>query len=139
MTGPLSSSHIGQGARLVRAWTEPATRDLGWEDRAVCLRGDPEAFWPEKGESPDAALVLCAQCPVLGDCREAFYSQGRDRAGGPGDGPSGNTLDHDAPSTRPRVRSADRLPRRPGIGPAGRGAATLVRPSGVRGAGHPAG
>lgn len=68
-------------ARVARAYSTPPTDDRDWRDRAVCRDVDPELFWPEPGMSAQAALALCASCPVLGDCREAFLAQPRDEGG----------------------------------------------------------
>lgn len=38
-------------------------------DRA-CRDVDPDVFFPERGESPDAALELCERCPCRWPCRD---------------------------------------------------------------------
>lgn len=52
----------------------PATGATRWMDRAVCASGehDPELWWPERGQPAKPARLLCADCPVLGDCRDHF-------------------------------------------------------------------
>lgn len=40
----------------------------GWEDLALCAQTDPEAFYPEKGQSPKPALRVCRRCPVTAEC-----------------------------------------------------------------------
>lgn len=57
-------------ARLALALAVAPTGLPDWRDRAACRWADPEAFWPAIGGQPEAALALCATCPVLGDCRE---------------------------------------------------------------------
>jgi WhiB family redox-sensing transcriptional regulator len=37
-------------------------------DLALCTQTDPEAFFPEKGESAADAKKVCAKCEVPGDC-----------------------------------------------------------------------
>lgn len=37
-------------------------------DLALCAQTDPEAFFPEKGQSPNAAKKVCASCPVVEQC-----------------------------------------------------------------------
>ncbi len=47
--------------------------DHAWRNEAACLEEDPELFFPE-GESEryqrqiDAALEVCATCPVIDEC-----------------------------------------------------------------------
>lgn len=31
---------------------------------------EPDIFFPEKGESPNEAKMICASCPVLPQCRD---------------------------------------------------------------------
>jgi WhiB family redox-sensing transcriptional regulator len=42
--------------------------DLSWQDFARCAETDPEAFFPEKGESTRAARRVCASCGVQQLC-----------------------------------------------------------------------
>lgn len=38
---------------------------------ALCAQADPEAWFPEKGERPSAAVrQICAQCPCQAACRQ---------------------------------------------------------------------
>lgn len=46
-----------------------------WRAQAACLGADPALFFPERGESPDAALAICARCPVRRECLEAHQDQ----------------------------------------------------------------
>ena len=39
-----------------------------WRLEALCARVDPELFFPEKGESPKGAKVVCEHCPVRAEC-----------------------------------------------------------------------
>lgn len=48
----------------LRTWWEP------WMEDAACARVDPDAWFPEKGESPKAAKEICRTCPVIDLCRE---------------------------------------------------------------------
>lgn len=36
----------------------------------LCAETDPEAFFPEKGDNPLAAKMICSRCDVLDKCRE---------------------------------------------------------------------
>ncbi|MFH8797086.1 WhiB family transcriptional regulator [Streptomyces sp. NPDC017941] len=40
----------------------------GWQTDALCAQTDPDAFFPEVGGSPRAAVRTCATCPVRPDC-----------------------------------------------------------------------
>jgi WhiB family transcriptional regulator, redox-sensing transcriptional regulator len=39
-----------------------------WQDRALCAQNDPEAFFPDKGESSAPAKRVCAGCEVRPEC-----------------------------------------------------------------------
>lgn len=39
-----------------------------WREAALCAQTDPELFYPEKGQSPEAAKAICAACPVRASC-----------------------------------------------------------------------
>ena len=41
-----------------------------WKDRGLCAQTDPEAFFPEKGQSTREAKKVCASCPVRAECLE---------------------------------------------------------------------
>lgn len=41
-----------------------------WTEHALCTQTDPEAFYPEKGESTTAAKTICARCEVRAECLE---------------------------------------------------------------------
>ena len=47
-----------------------------WMDNALCAQTDPEAFFPEKGESARPARLICHRCAVQGACREYAIEQG---------------------------------------------------------------
>lgn len=44
--------------------------ELAWQTDALCAQTDPEAFFPEKGNSPRDAKRVCADCPVATLCLE---------------------------------------------------------------------
>jgi Transcription factor WhiB len=56
------------------AMAVPATGDPAWRHRAVCTSGDydPELWWPHPSQDAVEARAICAGCPVLGDCRDAY-------------------------------------------------------------------
>ena len=39
-----------------------------WRDEGLCAQTDPEAFYPDKGQSPKQAKKVCASCPVQALC-----------------------------------------------------------------------
>lgn len=39
-----------------------------WREFAVCAQTDPEAFFPEKGQSSREAKRVCSGCPVREHC-----------------------------------------------------------------------
>lgn len=39
-----------------------------WHERALCPQTDPDAFYPEKGGSTEAAKAICRRCPVKKEC-----------------------------------------------------------------------
>lgn len=43
---------------------------MNWQHRAACRRPgvDPDAFYPDKGESTRPAKRICAGCPVTAEC-----------------------------------------------------------------------
>lgn len=48
----------------LRIYSEP------WMAEAICAQTDPEAFYPEKGESTAEAKRVCMGCPVRQVCLE---------------------------------------------------------------------
>ena len=40
-----------------------------WLLDASCAQTDPEIFFPDKGQSPREAKLVCAQCSVIDRCR----------------------------------------------------------------------
>ena len=70
-----------------RDWDDPTDADLAaiddseaWQDRALCAETDPEAFFPEKGESVKPAKRVCGSCPVRPQCLR-FALENRERFG----------------------------------------------------------
>jgi WhiB family transcriptional regulator, redox-sensing transcriptional regulator len=49
----------------------PASGPSGWEQAALCAQTDPEAFFPETGQSAPGAKAVCRACPVQGECLES--------------------------------------------------------------------
>lgn len=45
-----------------------------WQKRALCAQTDPEAFFPEKGESTREGKQICTGCEVKAECLEYALS-----------------------------------------------------------------
>jgi WhiB family redox-sensing transcriptional regulator len=45
----------------------PSDPDATWHDAAACAQTDPDAFFPERGDSDDAQKV-CRTCAVRANC-----------------------------------------------------------------------
>ena len=39
-----------------------------WREQALCAQTDPEAFFPQAGETTTAAKRICARCTVSAEC-----------------------------------------------------------------------
>lgn len=48
----------------------PLARPPAWMDDALCAQADPEAWFPEQGESARLAKLICSACPVRAECLE---------------------------------------------------------------------
>jgi WhiB family redox-sensing transcriptional regulator len=42
--------------------------ELAWQEEALCIQTDPEAFFPEKGGSISYAKKICENCSVVDKC-----------------------------------------------------------------------
>lgn len=42
--------------------------DMSWQDKGLCAQTDPEAFFPERGESTKDAKRICLGCEVKDEC-----------------------------------------------------------------------
>jgi WhiB family transcriptional regulator, redox-sensing transcriptional regulator len=62
--------------RAARRIFAAAASELSWQDRALCMETDPEAFFPEKGGSTREAKKVCRGCEVRAECLE--YALGHD-------------------------------------------------------------
>lgn len=47
-----------------------ASRDLSWQDEALCAQVGGDMFFPEKGEPTGPAKRICHICEVRGECLE---------------------------------------------------------------------
>lgn len=66
-----------EGVTLRRsAWGLDNEDTPSWMDDALCAQTDPEAFFPNKGESTKEAKKTCMACPVRQQCLE--YALERD-------------------------------------------------------------
>lgn len=44
-----------------------------WSELALCVETDPEAFYPDQGESAMPAKRICRLCPVIDQCRDYAF------------------------------------------------------------------
>lgn len=44
--------------------------EVRWMRFGLCMETDPDAFYPEKGESTRRAKSMCVMCPVRIECRD---------------------------------------------------------------------
>ena len=56
------------GAVQSDAFVQSITRRPEWHARASCRGMGTEIFYPERGQSTDAATKVCVTCPVRPDC-----------------------------------------------------------------------
>lgn len=47
---------------------DPNDEDEAWKSKGLCSQTDPEAFFPERGESPKQARKVCQGCEVKDEC-----------------------------------------------------------------------
>ena len=53
------------------SWLDLAEQGDGdWRERALCAQTDPEAFFPDKGDSTQEAKRICLGCEVRAECLE---------------------------------------------------------------------
>ena len=54
-----------------------------WRTRAACLGTDHDTFFPDRGDTTgaDAALRICATCPVTTECLNAALTEEGSLAG----------------------------------------------------------
>ena len=59
---------MAPGASQSDTFIEALTRRPAWHARASCRGMGPERWYPERGQSTDAAMKICLTCPVRPDC-----------------------------------------------------------------------
>ncbi len=69
MTDVLMAGRVIQGVRGLLG-NRPE-----WEERAACQEVDPDAFFPEPGQSARPALRICEKCPVKQECLTAALAR----------------------------------------------------------------
>lgn len=52
----------------------PDESPQSWRSEALCTQADPEAFFPEKGQTGYAAKRICEECPVRPECLDFAMS-----------------------------------------------------------------
>lgn len=41
-----------------------------WTQEALCAQADPDVFFPDRGQSPIQAKLICRSCPVQVECAD---------------------------------------------------------------------
>lgn len=93
---------VRRDPRFQRALAAQSSTEA-WRSAGLCLRHDPELFFPNAAEDPGPALKICAACPVSGPCLAAALNAGEC------DGVWGATT----PEERRRMRQVWRSPSSP--------------------------
>jgi WhiB family redox-sensing transcriptional regulator len=52
--------------------------ESSWQDLAMCTQTDPDAFYPELGESTGPARAVCRICPVSAPCLQYAIDNGEE-------------------------------------------------------------
>ena len=55
----------------------PPLWDVDWQQQAACRGCDPDIWFPTRGKDVHQAKTICAECPVIGQCRSwaIFYGE----------------------------------------------------------------
>ena len=75
--------------------------ETAWMADGLCAQTDPDAFFPDRGESPRLAKSVCAACPVQAECA-AYALEHGERFG-----VWGGLSEHERRIIRRRGRSAE--------------------------------
>ncbi len=70
-----SSRQVRRDSRFREAM-DARSSGIGWRSAGLCLRHDPELFFPNAAEDPGPALAICRACPVAGSCLAAALDAG---------------------------------------------------------------
>lgn len=68
--GPLGTAAPAETRDVLRLLGADDDGAFAWQDRALCVQTDPEAFFPEKGGSTREAKRVCSSCEVRAECLE---------------------------------------------------------------------
>ena len=72
---PAATRRVRRDVRF-RAAVAARTAPLGWRAQGLCLRTNPELFFPNPTDDPAPALAICANCAVRGACLAAALEIG---------------------------------------------------------------
>lgn len=68
---PLSMQGVDVvGPEFVTGLSAPPPPDGRWWEAGLCHQTDPEAFFPEVGQSPRKGKAICARCPSMAECHQ---------------------------------------------------------------------
>src|SRR5262245_65456649 len=69
-TAGLLDDTPAEAATLAAAFADLLGDTPAWHELALCAQTDPEAFFPEIGQSTRDAKRVCTRCEVRADCLE---------------------------------------------------------------------
>lgn len=72
---PHDTRRVRRDTRFRQAIAERIA-EPGWRSRGLCLRLDPELFFPNPTDDPAPAVEICNRCPVKGPCLAAALDAG---------------------------------------------------------------
>ena len=72
---PAATRRIRRDVRF-RAALAARSVPAGWRAHGLCLRSNPDLFFPSPTDDPAPALAICAHCPVRGACLAAALNLG---------------------------------------------------------------
>jgi WhiB family redox-sensing transcriptional regulator len=68
MKRPIAHRRADSAASLWELLNLGAPDETAWMADGLCAQTDPDAFFPDRGESPRLARSVCAACPVRPEC-----------------------------------------------------------------------
>ena len=72
---PVATRRVRRDVRFRAALAARSSSD-GWRAEGLCVRTNPDLFFPNPTDDPAPALAVCASCPVRGACLAAALNIG---------------------------------------------------------------
>jgi WhiB family transcriptional regulator, redox-sensing transcriptional regulator len=76
MRRPLGHRRAGNAVSLWELLNLGSPDETAWMADGLCAQTDPDAFFPDRGESPRPAKSVCAACPVRAECAAYALERG---------------------------------------------------------------